>query len=623
MRAFIPQWAAVTLSPFVLDLVTNGYRLEFVHQPPERLLVTFPPQDREKARALGLQIGDLLDQKVLIPVPRSERGKGFYSHVFVVRKPAGKFRLILNLRTLNKSIRYKHFRMETVFTIKNLLYPNCFMATLDLRDAYLHIPIHPAFQKFLRLAVKTGMGTRHFQFQALPFGLSSAPRIFTKVLGEVLAPLRLKAITVIPYLDDLLIVAKSYQRLLEDLQAVQDFLQSLGWLINKEKSSLIPAQKVTYLGYDFCSVNQRVFLPQEKITKVFQTMSTLQTNQSVSLRQVSRAVGLMTSCFPAVPWARLRQRPLQRFLLRNWDGDVRSLESRIWLPDRIKRSLWWWRAGQHLAGGLPWSFPISRRITTDASSWGWGAHLSNAVAQGEWSPEEARASSNQRELLAVQRALQSFQMEIRGHNLQILSDNIATVAYINKQGGTRSRRLQSIAQEILSWAEGNLASISAVHLKGKNNCLADYLSRHRIDRDNWSLHPEVFADLTKRWGYPVADLFANRNNRKTEIFFSMNPADQALGIDALANPWPPGLCYAFPPIRLIPEVLRKFRLEETDLILIAPFWPKRPWFSLLQSLVSEPPWSLPKREDLLLQGPVSHPQVVSLNLTAWYLKKRY
>ena len=214
---------------------------------------------------------------------------------------------------------------------------------------------------------------QHFQFQAR---LSSAPRIFTKVLGEALAPLRLKAITIIPYLDDLLVVAGSYQKLLEDLQTVQDFFQSLGWLINREKSSLNPAQNVKYLGYDFCSVDQKVFLPQEKVSKMLQAVSALQTNQSVSLMEVSRTVGLMTLCFPAVPWARFHQRPLQMFLLKKWDGDARSLESRVLLPTKVKRRLWWWRTNLYLTRGLPLSIPVSQRITTDAISWGWGAHHS-------------------------------------------------------------------------------------------------------------------------------------------------------------------------------------------------------------------------------------------------------
>lgn len=73
------------------------------------------------------------------------------------------------------------------------------MATVDLRDAYLHIPIHRDFQRYLRLAVKVNSEVLHFQYQALPFGLASSPRIFTKVLAKALAPLHMKTIIVIIY----------------------------------------------------------------------------------------------------------------------------------------------------------------------------------------------------------------------------------------------------------------------------------------------------------------------------------------------------------------------------------------------------------------------------------------
>lgn len=222
-----------------------------------------------KSEGLGLQIRDFIDQKG--PDPGSPVGSGqgillpYICHQKAVRK-------ILAYPEPPVSKPFDQVQAlsygDVVFSIKNLLYPNCFMATLDLRDAYLHIPIHPAFQRFLRPAVKMGTEIRHFQFQAFPFNLSSAPCIFTKVLGEVLAQLRLKAIPIIPYLDDLLVVAESYQKLLADLQTVQDILQFLGWLINKEKSSLILAQKVTYLGYEFFSVDQKVFLPQEKFSRM-------------------------------------------------------------------------------------------------------------------------------------------------------------------------------------------------------------------------------------------------------------------------------------------------------------------------------------------------------------------
>lgn len=90
----------------------------------------------------------------------------------------------------------------------------------------------------------------HFQCRALPFGLSSAPKIFTKVLGEALAPLREWEICIHPYLDDHLLQAPSVPMLSAYLHQTQVWLQELGWLINTQKSVLHPSQVLTYLGYE-------------------------------------------------------------------------------------------------------------------------------------------------------------------------------------------------------------------------------------------------------------------------------------------------------------------------------------------------------------------------------------
>lgn len=125
----------------------------------------------------------------------------------------------------------------------------------------------------------------------------------------------------------------------------------------------------------------------------------------------------------------------------------------------------------------------------------------------------------------------------------------------------------------------NLSSLSAIHLKGSQNSLADFLSRQHVCQDEWSLNINVFREIVQCWGQPEVDLFASEANKKVAQFFSIHPRDQATGIDAFANPWQFNMCYAFPPVWLIAAVLQKFLAESTDLILVAPFWPKRPWFA--------------------------------------------
>lgn len=172
------------------------------------------------------------------------------------------------------------------------------MATIDLKDAYLHIPILTEHQAFLRFAIRTDQGTQHWQFQALPFGLGASPRVFTKSLAEVV--LHLQGISLIPYLDYLLVYNLSRESLLLDLDKVISTLESLGWLISHEKSSLTPSQIKLYLGLWVDSVGQKLILPQERIEALISSVSSILGQGVVPQRVIMRILGLMTSCIPAV-----------------------------------------------------------------------------------------------------------------------------------------------------------------------------------------------------------------------------------------------------------------------------------------------------------------------------------
>lgn len=114
------------------------------------------------------------------------------------------------------------------------------MATIDLKDAYFHIDILPKHRKFLRFAVSH----THLQDKSLPFGLSAAPRVFTKMMVVIAAHLRL----IFPYIDDWLIVAHTEKDLQANLQTTLDLLTRLGLQVNYKKSSLTPSQRVQFIG---------------------------------------------------------------------------------------------------------------------------------------------------------------------------------------------------------------------------------------------------------------------------------------------------------------------------------------------------------------------------------------
>lgn len=99
--------------------------------------------------------------------------------------------------------------MDTIRSVINIL--QHFMAKIDLRDANLHVPILQSHRRFLRIAITYQGTTQHFQFIFLPFGISVAPRVFTKLVVVLAATLRLEGINVVPYLDNWFIHASSRQ----------------------------------------------------------------------------------------------------------------------------------------------------------------------------------------------------------------------------------------------------------------------------------------------------------------------------------------------------------------------------------------------------------------------------
>ncbi|KAG8539065.1 hypothetical protein GDO81_021527 [Engystomops pustulosus] len=426
--------------------------MDFLSLPPSRLAITYPAS-RENREAMFTEVRTLIQKKVLCQVPLAEQGQGFYSNLFLVKKPGGSLRVILNLKPLNRFLMVPKFKMETLKSAVNLLFPGCFMASIDLADAYYHIPIHQDFQKYLRVAIQVDSEVHHYQYRALPFGIAIAPRIFTKIVSEMAAHIRETQGLFIPYLDDFLLVGSSSQEVQTQLSRVLQILKKLGWLINKEKSSMVPTTRKLFLGTWLDSQRQRTFLPVEKVEKIRLLVLEVKQNPLISLRKGMSLLGLFSAAIPAVPWAQFHSRSLQNFLLQKWDRDQASLEVKILLPQRILNSLDWWLNVTNLEVGLPWNPSQDRLITTDASPWGWGAHMENQYFQGIWEVTERDLSSNKKELLAVLKALTQALPLLQGHGVAVMSDNTTTIAYINRQGGTRSSGLMLIATQILTLAE--------------------------------------------------------------------------------------------------------------------------------------------------------------------------
>lgn len=170
---------------------------------------------------------------------------GFVLSFFVSQKKDSTWRPIIDLKPLNRFIKYEHFKMEGLDSVRILALQGDWLVKIDLKDAYLTVPIHPSQRKFLRFSWRK----RSFQFRCLPFGLSAAPRVFTKLLKVVVAFLREKGIRLVIYLDDILLLNQSEKKVKAEAMAAIALLNCLGFLINYDKSVTTPSKNMEYLEH--------------------------------------------------------------------------------------------------------------------------------------------------------------------------------------------------------------------------------------------------------------------------------------------------------------------------------------------------------------------------------------
>ncbi|XP_061478779.1 uncharacterized protein LOC133382992 [Rhineura floridana] len=199
------RWLRLTKVSWIRDLFSYGYTIEFWATPSDRFHPSPCPRAPARHNIMQTAIHHLLDIAAIEPVPTTERSEGVSSLLFAVPKRDLSWRAVLDLKFVNRFVTYHRFKMESLHSITESLHEGDFLASIDLKEAYLHVPICIAHRKFLRFA----FGHQHFQYRAMPFGLSSAPRVFTKVLLILVAYLRTQGVHTYPYLDDLLIRAKS------------------------------------------------------------------------------------------------------------------------------------------------------------------------------------------------------------------------------------------------------------------------------------------------------------------------------------------------------------------------------------------------------------------------------
>ena len=621
IKYFIKNWEELTTDSFILNVVM-GCKIDLLHTPHQHYCPNETKFSEKEKLFVQEELAKLLHKHVIIP-SKHEKDE-FVSTIFLTPKKDGSFRLILNLKKFNHFVRYQHFKMESLKQVIQMMKPGCFMASLDIRDAYYTVPIHSTHQKYLKFSFNGQL----FQFTCMPNGLACAPRLFTKLLKPVYGSLREQALLSVGYIDDSYLQGDTQTDCQHNVDTTSQLFAKLGFWLHEDKSVFTPTQQLEFLGFVLNSISMTVSLTVAKAEKIKSSCKKLLSQPQSAIRAVAEVVGMLVASFPGVEMGPLYYRNLENDKIAALREHCGNYDGVMNISSASCQDLQWWINNVETAC-KPISKPKAQyEMCTDASLSGWGAVFQGISAGGQWLPAEADQHINCLELAAVFLGLQTFCTQLRHTHVCLHIDNTTAVTYINNMGGSHSLACNAKAREIWLWCTSRHIWLSAVHLPGHLNTTADLASRVFHDQTEWQLNPRIFRYLIDNLFQPNIDLFASRLNYQLQPYVAWQPDPGAFAIDAFTLDWNKFIFYAFPPFSLLDRVLQKIEHDQATGILVIPNWSTQTWFPRVQKLLIQKPLQLPYKKDILVlpykpkaQHPLAHKlQLMACSLSANPLK---
>ena len=354
------------------------------------------------------------------------------------------------------------------------------LAKVDLENAYRMVPVHPDDRLLLGMEWKG----QWYVDTALPFGLRSAPKIFTALADGLIWIMFNQGVrSAIHYLDDyLLLGSPDTLECAEALQLTLSICNQLGVPVSKSKIEG-PATTLTFLGIVLDTIKREIRLPEDKLVRLKDMLQRWEHKKSCTKRELLSLIGHLQHACKVV-------RPGRTFLRRMIELSTvgKQLHHHIRLTAAFRSDLQWWVAflakwnGRSMMEGNLKKNP-SAVVTSDASgTWGCGAFTSQGSwFQLQWPSEWSSIHITVKELLPIIVACAVWGKQWQGQTVMCNCDNAAVVAVVNS-GRSKDNLVMHLLRCLYFFAAHFNCFLFAQHLPGRKNVAADALSR-----DNASL----------------------------------------------------------------------------------------------------------------------------------------
>ena len=516
------------------------------------------------------EVDELLVRGMIEP---SSGGAGFYSSVFVVSEHTGGLWPILSLKHFNHFMHIPSFMMQTIRHVWQCIQCGDYSFSINLQDAYLHIPIVKHHHHFLQFV----WHNVPYQWKVLPFGLAMAPQVFTALTKPILFLCCCKGFCIVIYLHDILVLVHSKPTGRGAHLFLCSLLVLLGLHINFSKSDLYLTQTFCLLGLCWDTVCMPVSLPPDNLADIQQLALSLLQNQNVTVHRVMSFSGKTNFCTSGHCQLCCLCCVIQSDMLHVYHSPTHLFSCAHFSLSSLHQL----EQLSHLQQSpVPLQFPLPDVIATDATPTHWafnfqGSGLPLSVSRS-WSGSMSRAHIALQEIQAIAMMLHRMAFHLSGKVVALHLDNSTATAYLCNQGGTVSPFLSRLACQILSLANKHGITLIAAYIPIHLNVEADYLSQDWM-LPEWHFLPQMAQAPFHLWGLPEVDLLVSSCSTQCQHYYTLESPLLlgALGLNAFNHPWMFQLSYVFPLPALVPLVLSKFLAVHVKgqlrrLILVAP-----------------------------------------------------
>ena len=419
----------------------------------------------------------------------------------------------------------------------------------------------------------------------MPNGYGPAMRAFTKLMKPPSSFLRYEGYSSVIYVNDCYLHGDSFRKCAKNVIRTTDILESLGFYIKMEKSEIIK-QQITFLGVIIDSLHMTITLTNEKKQKILKLCTAARLAHTLTIRELAKLIANLVASMEAVPQGRLFYRQREREKIKSLQQNIGNFEAKITLSDLSKKKLTWWKNNIMTATKSLKKLLVDATIYTDASLDGWAAVCEKPETGGMSTKQQQALHINAIELLGAKLGHFSFFKDKKDITyIRVMMDNNTAVAYINNMGGIRSDLCDDIVFDIWQWAAERQIWVSAAHIPGSENVVADKNSRISEWSSEWKLRNSVFKHIVSTFGKPHIDLFASRINHQLSNYISWRPDPWAKAVDAFSVNWSPTYNYCFPPFSIILKVLQKIQQDKAQATVVVPYWTTQNWFLVLLGML--------------------------------------